>query len=290
MRWGLQFLKASGVLWALCLCCAGVPGVAAAQGFWGEPENWAEILGAGRAGLDGLPRLSEIDNALAPEDAYALQLQMFPLLEPAGRAGFKAGLTSELARLRLGVDAPVAGMLPRRGVYRSGAAVVSRDGMVVEAELGFRLRRALSVAPESVEDLLPLIDGCHPVVELPLTRFSGTGRPRLVDLIGANAGADRVVVGPAQRLSDWTELEGVFVSVTRDGRRWQLGKAMNVEPSPLETLLWLVKTYTALGVTILPDDLLLTGTMIPPDPAQPGLYEVDFRELGRVSFRVEATD
>lgn len=258
--------------------------------FWGDAENWAQIVGSSRVVGEGLPRLSEVDVSATPFAAYALQIEMFPALEPAGRAGFKAGLTSNLARLKLGVDRAVAGVLPRRGVNLSGATLPWREGLQLEAELGFRLRQPVSAAPASVEALLPLLAKCHPVVELPVTRFSGVGRPRLIDLIAANAGADRVVLGPPSTLSEWTAIDATFVSVARDGRRWLLGKAMNVEPSPLEVLLWLIEQYTALGVTITPEDLLLTGTMLPAEMALPGEYVVDFRDLGEVKFRLESPD
>ena len=275
---------------ALAIFVLLAAGVAAADQspFWGDAENWAAIVAAGlEPAGEPLPTLSGMGAALTPRQAYRVQEALLDLRVGAGaRAGYKAGLTSRISRFRFRSDTPVSGVLPAAGRVPAGGRVRARPGLLLEAELGFTLRRAPDRPLPDVAALIPLLASVRPVVELPVNPF-GKARPTGLDLIAVNVGAHRYVPGRARAFGDWREVERVFVEVFRDGEIETRGKARNVEPGQLEGLLWLVNRELENGREIAADDLFLTGSTTPIGPALPGRYEVRFRGLGTVAFTVD---
>jgi len=256
--------------------------------FWGDAENWAAIVADGlENAATPMPTLSGMGAGLAADDAYAVQAEVFPILYPnAGRAGFKAGLTSRIARYPFGAQAPVAGILPAGGRVSVGGSVDLVPGLLVEVELGFRLTRTVRRPLPDTDALVSLIASVAPVVELPRNPFGKTTRPTATDLIAVNTGAHRYLVGTQRALADWREVNRAFVELVIDGEIVERGKATNVEPDQLEGLMWLVNHAVARGYEITPSDLLVTGSMTPIRPAPAGRYEARFRELGVLSFTV----
>lgn len=272
-------------------CCALLLSLAAAgpAPAFEDPHTWAQLLyNEHRVGRPQ-PVITAIDPGLDMMDAYRIQSRYVALAGgEAAVGGFKAGLTSPVARYRFRVDRPLAGVLFNAG-RRAPAAEIRRaeyPGLRIECELGFTLNRAVDLPLADTAELARLLASVAPVVELPRVNFDGDGPPRAVDLVAGNVGSALYIVGRSFSIGDPAYLDTEFVQLYRDGKVVDRGKATNVMGAQLEALLWLVNHTVARGITVQPGQLLLTGAMGAMVPAEPGDYRAEFRSGGVIPFTV----
>ncbi|MBT8446220.1 MAG: hypothetical protein HKO62_11065 [Gammaproteobacteria bacterium] len=254
-----------------------------------DPKTWAQLLyNEHRVGRPQ-PVITAIDPELDMAEAYRIQAH-FVALASSGEApaGFKAGLTSPVARYRFRVNRPLAGVLFAAGRRKASAEVVRAEypGLRIECELGFTLAQAVDLPLADTTELAALLGSVAPVVELPIVNFDAGAPPRAVDLAAGNVGSALYIVGRTFSIGDPGHLDEEFVQLYHDGKVIDRGKATNVMGGQLDALLWLVNHTVARGITIQPGQLLLTGAMGGMVPAEPGRYRAEFRSGGIIPFTV----
>ena len=198
--------------------------------------------------------------------------------------GHKAGATSEAAQLKFGLLEPVAGELLKSHLKETATFVSLRQykGMMIEMEIGFRLKLTIRDEPANVEELKAYVRDVVPVVELPNLHFTET-KITPADIIGSNVGATIVIVGNAKPVES-LDLNKVKVTLAKNGEEIAAGVGSDAMGDQWEALLWLVRQRLREGYEVKRNDLLITGSLGKVMPAEAGRYVADFGRLGRVTF------
>lgn len=178
--------------------------------------------------------------------------------------GYKAGLTSEGAQERFGVDEPVMGTLLEKMMLTSGATVPADFGArpLFEADL------LLVVGDEAINDattpqeVLAHLKGVRPFIELPDLMYA-EGEPFTgPSLTAMNVGARMGVMGeelPAD-VAMLDALRDMTVTVrAADGEVLAEAKGEAVLGHPLNSALWLLEK----GVRFEPGQLISVGSIGP---------------------------
>jgi 2-keto-4-pentenoate hydratase len=236
-----------------------------------------------------LPVPSGTGQTLALADAYAVQHEYVQLrLAEETVAGFKAGATAPAPQKAFGLTEPITGVLFRSGDRKPGTTLRLSDyrALMLEAELGFRIGKAVRQVPRDVDALREHIDACMPMVELADIPFGGakfTGP----DLIAGNSASRAYIVGPEP---DWrsVNINAVQVRFSRDGVTLHEAPASDVMGDQWQALLWLVGRIVEQGYPLEPGHILMTGSIGAAHPGKPGSYLADFGTFGQVGFEVVA--
>ena len=185
----------------------------------------ASILAARRDGRRP-PRVTVMQPALDTEAAYAIQREVVAAVAAADPiAGFKAAVTSAAARARLDAASPIFGVLFASGRSRPviDLTAAGLHAPIVEVEVGFHLRGPVSVPVETVEALRALVDRAVIVIEVPDVGFVPPDGVRAEDVIAANAGSARFVVGE-EIAAVCGDLNALAVTLTVDGEEAGRGR------------------------------------------------------------------
>ena len=268
--------------WAWCVLCVWM-GAANA-----DAENWAEIIiGETRKGR-AMPVLSAYGAGLDFETAYEIQRMVVNnALEIRKIGGYKAGFTSAAARARFQVEKPVAGVLFADGRL-GGGAEIRRDAfkrLMVEVEIGYVLRSAITRRMQSTADLKTYVLHAVPAVELPDLDYEDLSQLNGLDIVATNMAAAAYVVGKPFRFTDLEEVNGLKVALYRDGELIDDGHAAIALGDQLRALLWLVNDRLARGWPLRAGQLLLTGTLGKINPGTSGDYYVNYGR-GELRFRI----
>lgn len=246
-----------------------------------------------RAWRDGV-KIDALPPRCRPTDrrqAYAVQAAV---AEVSGQAlfGWKIAATSAAGQKHIGVDAPLAGRLLRGRVFDSGAMIsLDQNGMrVAEAEFAFRIGKPLPARgrPYSVEEVLNAVDGLHPAIEIPDSRYRDFVHAGAPQLIADNACACWFVLGSATD-ARWRnrDLVAHAVRTYRNGRFDRNGTGANVLGDPRIALAWLANELNAYGEGLLPGQVVTTGTCVIPLEVSAGEHvRAEFGDLGEVEARM----
>ena len=199
------------------------------------------------------------------EDALCAQGKVVARLKEdlGAPVGYKAGLTSQAAQERFGVDQPVRGVLLEGMLLESGATVPAAFGArpLFEADL------LVVVADDGINQattpgkVLPHISEVIPFIELP-DLVLAEGEPMSGPILTAiNVGARQGVLGPRiaveQSDSFLQSLADMEVEVLDErGEQLALAKGEAVLGHPLNSVIWLVQS----GVTLAPGDYVSVGS------------------------------
>lgn len=234
------------------------------------------------------PTAQQPDLTLAK--AYDVQIELAKRTAERGNAiaGFKAGLTSQGAQKKFGVEHALLGPLFEDGKLAPGTEV-KRSAFVlpfVEAEIGYVVGTRITEPIENVESLKSHIVSVFPAFELPDLRYSELKKLTAADIAADGVASAKYVVGPAVK-ADSVDVSQVHVTVSLDGSTVIEGKASDALGDQWKALLWLVNGIIDKGWTIEPGQILITGALGKMIPAKPGTYEADFGELGKLSFTMK---
>lgn len=236
-----------------------------------------------------LPSASNCTDSMSRELAYEIQKSYASLIEQKDSVlGFKAALTSEAARQRLGATEPVSGVLFYSGRIdaREGVEMSHFLNPLIETELGYHLNKTLEDTVSSSE-LRGLIASVLPVIELPDAAYAAGLDIKPEDFIAANSGSSHFILGRAVEYDaiDLNSLPGALHlndSIVNEGLGWD---AMGDQ---LEALKWLVNNIISQGYVIEPGHLLITGSLGKAMPLQQGNYTAHYGSgLGSLYFEVK---
>ncbi len=227
--------------------------------------------------------LPELDTA----GAYAVQRRLVERLAAAEPiAGYKAGATAAPAQQAFGLDGPFSGVLFHSGERGNATTVRSGDfkRLMLETELCFRLGTAIT-EPCDATGVISHVDTVCCAVELADAGGYGDQRFTGLDLVAGNGASAGYILAPQP---DWRTriLDEVTVRFSRNGESLHDASAGDLIGGQWHALAWLVNQILALGYSVEPGHLLLTGSLGPPHPAAPGSYEANFGTFGQIAFEL----
>ncbi len=231
---------------------------------------------------------------LTIDDAYKISLGFLDrrLADGEKVVGKKIGVTSKPVQDMLDVRQPDFGFLTNTMEVPDGGTVEIAKSLIApraEAEIAFMLKKDLKGPGVTMEDVLAATDYVSACFEIVDSRIADW-KIRIADTVADNASCGVFVIGK-QRLNprDY-DLAAMKATVTKNGKFLSEGLGSAVQGSPLASIAWLANTLGAYGVTLSAGDIVLSGSLVPLEPARPGdIFEMslfgDQSAVGSASIR-----
>ncbi len=236
--------------------------------------------------------LSKAYPDLDMDGAYAIQEALIRRKLDAGRKviGWKIGLTSKAMQQALNIDIPDSGVLLDDMAFENGA-VIPKDRFIqprIEAEIAFVMKSPLAGERTTRADVEDATDFVTAAIEILDTRIqrrdpASAAARNIVDTIADNAANAGIVLAGERHGIDAFDLRRIGAIVTRDGEVEETGLGAGVLGDPLQGIVWLARRMAGYGQTILPGQVILSGSFIRPIECPPGtVIDADFGDFGRV--------
>ncbi len=208
------------------------------------------------------------------DDAYAISLGILARRLRAGEhvIGKKIGVTSRAVQEMLGVHQPDFGFLTDRMQVPEGATVRIAASLIqprCEAEIALILRASLrgpGVTPAEVLEATEAIAPCFEIVDSRIANWD----IGIVDTVADNASCGVFVLGPARVDPRPLDLASLRVRVWKNDQPLSEGLGSAVQGSPLASVAWLANTLGRYGVPLEAGEIILSGSLVPLEPARPG--------------------
>jgi len=230
--------------------------------------------------------LTELDDSLTIDDAYAIQLENVSRVVREGEtiSGKKIGLTSEGIQKQLNVNEPDYGHL--------FAAMHCEDGRIVtdqllqpkiEGEIAFILKADLSGGRVTAEDVRNATDYVVAAFEIVDSRVADW-KIQLVDTVADNASSGRYVLGSEKRRLHEVGLPTVSMRLYQNDALVMEGIGAAVLGDPCKSVAWLANRLWGYGVTLQKGEVILSGAFTAAPVAKKGdRFTATFSGLGTVS-------
>jgi 2-keto-4-pentenoate hydratase len=206
---------------------------------------------------------------------------------PVGR---KIGLTSAAVQKQLGVDQPDFGMLFDTMGFRGDAVKVSRGKLIaprLEAEIALILASDITTELRDTEALRPFIQSVAAAGEIVDSAVAGWDI-QIVDTVADNASSGLFVIGTPQPFDKSVDLAARAMRLTMDGELKSSGTGAATMGSPLNALLWLANIANAFGDPLRKGDIILSGSLGPIIPFNPGEYEIEINGFATLRITCSA--
>ncbi|MDB5583602.1 MAG: hydratase/decarboxylase [Bradyrhizobium sp.] len=253
-------------------------------------DAWtAELYAALRERRTVAPLIAR-DPSLTIDDAYAISLGVLARRKADGErvVGKKIGVTSKAVQDMLGVHQPDFGFLTDRMWIQGEKIDVEAHGLIqprAEAEIAFLLKSDLNGPGVTAEDVLAATESIAPCFEIVDSRIQDW-KIGIVDTVADNASCGVFVIGEARADPRDHDLPALHVTVTKNGQPLSEGYGAAVQGSPLQAVAWLANTLGAYGITLDAGDVILSGSLVPLEPARPGdVFEMELHGIGRCAAR-----
>ena len=236
-----------------------------------------------------LAPLIERDPSLTIDDAYAISLDFLArrLADGERVVGKKIGVTSKVVQDMLGVNQPDFGFLTD-AMHIMGDIDIAAHRLIqprAEAEIAFILAEPLrgpGITPEQVIAATAAIAPCFEIVDSRITDW----KIGIVDTVADNASCGVFVLGEARADPRAHDLPGLRVTVTKNGAPLSEGYGAAVQGDPAQAVAWLANTLGRYGVTLDAGDVILSGSLVPLEPAVPGdLFVMELHGVGTCTAR-----
>lgn len=199
--------------------------------------------------------------------------------------GVKIGLTSLAVQQQLGVDQPDFGVLFAHTEVENGGQLSVREVLQpkAEAEIAFKLKSDID-GEITEERVLESIDFAVGAIEIVGSRVLNWDI-RIADTVADNASASHFVLGTVQKKASEVDLAAVSMQLMKNGEVVSSGMGAACLGSPLKALVWLAKTYQALGTPLRAGDWVLSGALGPMAVGQAGdHFKAEIAGFGTVEF------
>ena len=203
--------------------------------------------------------------------------------------GWKIAATSDAGQSHIGVTGPLAGRLLKERFHRSGKRVSLKDSIMKVAEAEFAFHMACDLPPRgeayTMIEVLRAVDGLHPAIEIPDSRFNKFATAGEAQLIADNACAHEFILGePSTHSWEEIDLRDHSVEISTGKSQTQKGTGRNVLGDPRLALTWLTNELIKIGTYLKEGQVVTTGTITTPIQVHPGDEVVaEFGVLGSVS-------
>jgi 2-oxopent-4-enoate/cis-2-oxohex-4-enoate hydratase len=226
---------------------------------------------------------------LTIDDAYRISLGALERRKADGErvVGKKIGVTSKAVQDMLGVHQPDFGFLTDR-MFVQGDIDVKANGLIqprAEAEIGFILKHSLKGPGVTAQQVIDATEAIVPCFEIVDSRIQDW-KIGIVDTVADNASCGVYVLGDARADPRDHDLPNLHVTVTKNGQPLSEGYGHAVQGSPAEAVAWLANTLGAHGVTLEAGDVILSGSLVPLEPAKAGdIFEMQLHGVGACTAR-----
>lgn len=237
-------------------------------------EELGDALFAALESCRTLSPLTTTHPDISIDDAYRISLRLLERRQGAGERliGKKIGVTSRVVMEMLGVHQPDFGFLTDAMLVENGARV-SLDGRLIqpraEAEIAFRLKKNLKGPGIDEAAVIDATASIHPCFEIVDSRIEDW-KIRIEDTVADNASCGIFVVGDAMARPEDFDFETCGVVVWKNDEIISTGAGAAALGSPLTAVAWLANTLGGYGITLSAGDIILSGSLVPLEPARPG--------------------
>jgi 2-oxopent-4-enoate/cis-2-oxohex-4-enoate hydratase len=236
-----------------------------------------------------LPPLIERASDLTIDDAYAISLDFLSRRRADGErvVGKKIGVTSKAVQDMLGVHQPDFGFLTD-WMHIEGDIDVDAKALIApraEAEIAFILREGLKGPGITAEQVIAATETIAPCFEIVDSRITDW-KISIIDTVADNASCGVFVLGEARADPREHDLPNLRVTVTKNGVPLSEGLGSAVQGDPAQAVAWLANTLGQYGVTLDAGDIILSGSLVPLEPAVAGdVFEMTLHGVGTCTAR-----
>lgn len=221
-----------------------------------------------------LQPLIERAPTLTIDDAYAISRDFLSRRRKDGERviGKKIGVTSKAVQDMLDVHQPDFGFLTDAMHIRGDAIDIDAVGLIqprAEAEIAFILAAPLKGPGVTADDVIAATECIAPCFEIVDSRISDW-KVGIVDTVADNASCGVFVIGKGRLNPRDLDLPNLHVAVVKNGTQVSDGYAYAVQGNPAEAVAWLANTLGARGVALEAGDIILSGSIVPLEPAARG--------------------
>lgn len=223
------------------------------------------------------------------DHAYAISLGILDRRLSSGERliGKKIGVTSKAVQDMLGVHQPDFGFLTDRMWIENGATVKIAASLIqpkAEAEIALILRADLTGPGVTAADVLAATESIAPCFEIVDSRIENWDI-RIVDTVADNASCGVFVLGEARVDPASRDLAALKARVWKNGAQISEGLGSAVQGSPLASVAWLANTLGRYGVPLKKGEVILSGSLVPLEPARPGdRFHMELEGVGSASI------
>ncbi len=236
--------------------------------------------------LQPLPLMTKAFPEFSYEDAYTFQEELAKAFENSGDKliGYKLGLTGP--KKPFGATEAVYGRLFASMLKKEGEVIKSSDFIkpMIEVEICFKFAKEVGY-PITKEELKKAIKEVAPAVELPDLLFADIKNLSWLDLIADDVAPRQLIIGKG-RAPD-LDINAVKTVAKYNGKVINEAPATDAMGDQWEALLFLVQKLSSRGYKIRPGDIVITGALGKMLPGKPGTYNIDYGELGSLSFEIQ---
>lgn len=236
-----------------------------------------------------VPPLIARASALTIDDAYAISLDFLSRRRAEGErvVGKKIGVTSKAVQDMLGVHQPDFGFLTD-WMHVDGDISVEQKKLIqprAEAEIAFILRDGLKGPGVTPADVIAATQAIAPCFEIVDSRIDDW-KIGIVDTVADNASCGVFILGEARADPRDHDLPNLKVTVTKNGAPLSEGLGSAVQGDPAQAVAWLANTLGEYGVTLDAGDIILSGSLVPLEPAVAGdVFEMELHGVGGCTAR-----
>jgi len=227
--------------------------------------------------------------ALTIDDAYAISLDFLSRRRAEGErvVGKKIGVTSKAVQDMLGVHQPDFGFLTD-WMHVDGDISVEQKKLIqprAEAEIAFILRDGLKGPGITAAEVIAATQAIAPCFEIVDSRIDDW-KIGIVDTVADNASCGVFILGEARADPRDHDLPNLKVTVTKNGAPLSEGLGSAVQGDPAQAVAWLANTLGEYGVTLDAGDIILSGSLVPLEPAVAGdVFEMELHGVGGCTAR-----
>ncbi|MEV4289753.1 2-keto-4-pentenoate hydratase [Nonomuraea bangladeshensis] len=249
-------------------------------------EAAAALLGAHRSGTP-IPPLSTTYPGATVADAYRIQQEQVRSWTEDGDQvrGHKIGLVSAAIQRQMGVHEPDYGHLTASMFHPEHRPIPARGFIQprVEPEIAFVLGAPLRGPGVTADDARRSVRHLLPALEIVDSRIQDW-RISIVDTIADNASSGAAILGSTPIDPAGVDLRSASCALLRNGMVTETGTGAAVLGTPFNALAWLANAIGALGVSLEPGQVVLSGSLTRAVTIAPGdSITADFPGIGRVT-------
>lgn len=252
-------------------------------------EQYGEELFKALRNRETIKPLIERNPSLTIDDAYAISLDFLNRRQSEGETvvGKKIGVTSKAVQDMLGVHQPDFGFLTGP-MHVVGDIDVDGKALIApraEAEIAFVLKDGLNGPGISADDVVAATDYIAPCFEIVDSRIEDW-KIGIVDTVADNASCGVFILGNDHADPLDHDLPSLKVTVTKNGEPLSEGLGSAVQGNPAQAVAWLANTLGEYGVTLDAGDIILSGSLVPLEPAVKGdVFEMKLHGIGDCTAR-----
>ena len=247
-------------------------------------EQYGEALFQALRKRETIKPLIESDPSLTIDDAYAISLDFLKRRQAEGETvvGKKIGVTSKAVQDMLGVHQPDFGFLTGP-MHVVGDIDVDAKALIApraEAEIAFVLKDGLDGPGVTAADVVAATEYIAPCFEIVDSRIEDW-KIGIVDTVADNASCGVFILGSDHADPRDHNLPDLKVTVTKNGQPLSEGVGSDVQGDPAQAVAWLANTLGEYGVTLDVGDIILSGSLVPLEPAVKGdVFEMELQGIG----------